>query len=43
MREGLFRVAAAAGLDSPTKLSSEHIVYKDAYGRVFSVEDLEKK
>ncbi|QOV10491.1 FMN-binding glutamate synthase family protein [Viridibacillus arvi] len=43
MREGLFRVAAAAGLDSPTKLSSEHIVYKDAYGRVFSVEELEKK
>ena len=43
MREGLFRVAAAAGLDSPTKFNSQHIVYKDDYGRVFSVENLTKK
>ncbi|WP_438297623.1 FMN-binding glutamate synthase family protein [Sporosarcina sp. FA15] len=38
MREGLFRVAAAAGLDSPTKLERHHIVYKDERGRVFPVE-----
>ena len=43
MREGLFRVAAAAGLDSPTKFNSQHIVYKDDYGRVFSVENLTAK
>lgn len=43
MREGLFRVAAAAGLDSPTKFNSEHIVYKDDYGRVFTVENLKAK
>ncbi|MGG0657726.1 FMN-binding glutamate synthase family protein [Rummeliibacillus pycnus] len=43
MREGLFRVAAAAGLDSPTKFNSQHIVYKDDYGRVFSVENLNAK
>lgn len=38
MREGLFRVAAAAGLDSPTKLDRHHVVYKDERGRVFPVE-----
>ena len=38
MREGLFRIAAAAGLDSPTKFEREHVVYKDERGRVFPVE-----
>lgn len=38
MREGLFRIAAAAGLDSPTKITREHIVYKDERGRVFPIE-----
>lgn len=38
MREGLFRIAAAAGLDSPTKFDRQHVVYKDARGRVFPVE-----
>lgn len=38
IREGLFRVAAAAGLDSPTKLERHHVVYKDERGRVFPVE-----
>ncbi|NYF25883.1 FMN-binding glutamate synthase family protein [Sporosarcina sp. JAI121] len=38
MREGLFRIAAAAGLDSPTKLERHHVVYKDQRGRVFPVE-----
>lgn len=38
MREGLFRIAAAAGLDSPTKLTRQPIVYKDERGRVFPVE-----
>ncbi|HJF33711.1 MAG TPA: FMN-binding glutamate synthase family protein [Sporosarcina psychrophila] len=38
MREGLFRIAAAAGLDSPTKLERQHVVYKDVRGRVFPVE-----
>ncbi len=43
MREGLYRVAAAAGLDSPTKFNSEHIVYKDEHGRVYKVENLNPK
>lgn len=38
MREGLFRIAAAAGIDSPTKLERHHVVYKDERGRVFPVE-----
>lgn len=38
MREGLFRIAAAAGLDSPTKLERHHLVYKDERGRVFPID-----
>ncbi|MFF2755350.1 FMN-binding glutamate synthase family protein [Psychrobacillus sp. NPDC058041] len=38
MREGLFRIAAAAGLDSPTKLDRQHVVYKDDRGRVFTID-----
>lgn len=38
MREGLFRIAAAAGLDSQTKLERHHVVYKDERGRIFPVE-----
>lgn len=38
MREGLFRIAAAAGLDSPTKLTRQHIVYKDERGRVYPID-----
>lgn len=40
MREGLFRIAAAAGLDSPTKLERHHVVYKDERGRVFPLDNL---
>ncbi|GEN83345.1 glutamate synthase large subunit-like protein YerD [Sporosarcina luteola] len=38
MREGLFRIAAAAGIDSPTKFERHHVVYKDERGRVFPIE-----
>lgn len=38
MREGLFRVAAAAGLDSPAKFERHHVVYKDGRGKVHSIE-----
>lgn len=40
MREGLFRIAAATGLDSPTQFKREHIVYKDDKGKVWSLEDI---
>ena len=38
MREGLFRVAAAAGLDSPTKFERHHVIYKDERGKIHSIE-----
>lgn len=40
LREGLFRVAAAAGLDSPTGFDRRHVLYKDEYGRSYSIEDI---
>src|SRR5699024_2945573 len=40
MRKGLFRIAAAAGLDSPAHFKPEHIVYKDEKGIVQSMEDI---
>ncbi|KKI90099.1 membrane protein [Bacillus sp. SA1-12] len=40
MRKGLFRVAAAAGLDSPVRFKPEHVVYKDEKGRVYSLDEI---
>ncbi|MGM0879086.1 MAG: FMN-binding glutamate synthase family protein [Bacillota bacterium] len=40
MRKGLFRIAAAAGLDSPVHFKREHVVYKDEKGKVWSLEDI---
>ncbi|WP_208588584.1 FMN-binding glutamate synthase family protein [Gracilibacillus suaedae] len=40
MRKSLFRLAAAAGLDSPTKFTREHIVYRDEKGRTWSLDDI---
>ena len=40
MRQGLFRLAAAAGLESPVHFKPKHIVYKDDKGRVFSLEEI---
>ncbi|MBT2679694.1 FMN-binding glutamate synthase family protein [Bacillus sp. ISL-35] len=40
LREGLYNLAAAAGLDSPTQFERKHIVHKDKLGRVSPVEDL---
>jgi glutamate synthase domain-containing protein 2 len=40
LREGLFQLAAAAGLDSPTKFERKHIVHKDEKGRVQSLADI---
>ncbi|GGB37657.1 FMN-binding glutamate synthase family protein [Virgibacillus dakarensis] len=34
LRKGLFRIAAAAGLDSPVKFAKEHVVYKDEKGNI---------
>ncbi|WP_019241590.1 MULTISPECIES: FMN-binding glutamate synthase family protein [Bacillus] len=40
LREGLYNLAAAAGINSPTKFEQKHIAYKDEYGRVFSLEEI---
>lgn len=40
MRKGLFRLAAAAGLDSPVHFQSEHVVYKDEKGKTWSLEEI---
>ncbi|WCN38645.1 FMN-binding glutamate synthase family protein [Aneurinibacillus uraniidurans] len=40
MREGLFRLAAAAGIDSPVQFERKHIVFKDDKGTVYPLEDI---
>ncbi|WP_067928998.1 FMN-binding glutamate synthase family protein [Alicyclobacillus shizuokensis] len=40
MREGLFRLAAAAGLDSPVQFTRSHVVYQHAGGRVSSLDEV---
>jgi len=40
MREGLFALAAACGLESPRQLSREHVVFKDKAGRTIRMSEL---
>jgi glutamate synthase (ferredoxin) len=40
LRKGLFRVAAAAGIDSPVHLKPEHVVFKDAQGVTRSMDEI---
>lgn len=40
MRKGLYNISAATGIDNPTQFSKEHIVFKDAYGRVTSLQEI---
>jgi glutamate synthase domain-containing protein 2 len=40
LREGLYNLAAAAGIDSPTKFERKHIVHKDQLGRITPLEDI---
>ncbi|WP_214825914.1 FMN-binding glutamate synthase family protein [Exiguobacterium algae] len=40
LREGLYNMAAAAGVDSPTKLSAEHVLYKYPDGETAAIEAL---
>ncbi|MGC4378431.1 FMN-binding glutamate synthase family protein [Fictibacillus sp. Mic-4] len=43
LRKGLFRLAAAAGIDSPVHFRREHIMYKDDKGIVTPLEDIYQK
>ncbi|HEX7064965.1 MAG TPA: FMN-binding glutamate synthase family protein, partial [Bacillales bacterium] len=40
LRQGLFRVAAAAGIESPTQFERKHVMYKDDKGRTYSLEEI---
>lgn len=42
-REGLFRLAAGAGIDSPAKFSREHVMYKDLQGRTYTLDEVYNK
>ncbi|CAM4269626.1 FMN-binding glutamate synthase family protein [Lacicoccus alkaliphilus] len=43
LRSGLFNVAAAAGVDSPTKIERRHLIYKDNQGRIAAVDNMLKR
>ncbi|HLQ72546.1 MAG TPA: glutamate synthase-related protein [Bacillota bacterium] len=34
LRQGVFDMAAAAGIDSPTKFTREHVIYKDTFNKL---------
>ncbi|WAH35298.1 FMN-binding glutamate synthase family protein [Alicyclobacillus dauci] len=40
MREGVFALAAACGLESPRQLTREHVVFKNEYGRTVRMSEL---
>src|SRR5699024_485603 len=40
MRQGVFEMAAVAGIDSPRKFSRDHLVYKDEFNRVSGMKDI---
>ncbi len=40
LREGLFRIAAAAGHDSPVQFTEKDVYFKDEKGLVYSLEEL---
>ncbi|TCP24523.1 glutamate synthase (ferredoxin) [Scopulibacillus darangshiensis] len=43
LREGLFNMAAAAGVKSPALLEEKHIAYKDDKARTYGMDDLYKE
>jgi len=40
LRKGLFRIAAATGVDSPVKIDQRHVVYRNKEGKVTNLEDI---
>jgi hypothetical protein len=40
LHEGLYNLAAAAGIDSPVKFERKHIVFKDEFGRIYPVKEI---
>lgn len=43
LREGLFNLAAAAGIDSPVHFSKEHVVYRKEDGSTVDIDNLIEK
>lgn len=43
LREGLFRMSASAGIDSPTKFDRQHVMYKDENGRSFNLDEIQSR
>lgn len=43
MRQGLFRLAASAGLDSPTKFERKHVMYQDDRGVTYNMNQIYDK
>jgi glutamate synthase domain-containing protein 2 len=40
LRQGLYALAAACGIDSPRKFTREHVVFKNEYGRTVRLSEL---
>jgi len=40
LRQGVYALAAACGVDSPQKLTREHVVFKNEYGRTVRLSEL---
>ncbi|NQE00408.1 glutamate synthase-related protein, partial [Staphylococcus xylosus] len=43
LHEGLFNIAAAVGVESPTQISKEHIIIKNKDGNIQSIQDYKLK
>src|SRR5690625_3757268 len=43
MRQGVFEMASVAGIDSPTKFTREHLVYKDEFDRLSGYDEIKER
>src|SRR5699024_820214 len=43
MRQGVFELACVAGIDSPTKFTREHLVYKDEFDRLSGYDEIKER
>src|SRR5699024_11710806 len=43
MRQCVFEMSSVAGIDSPTKFSKEHLVYKDEFDRLSGYDEIKER
>src|SRR5699024_1653464 len=43
MRQGVFEMGSVAGIDSPTKFTREHLVYKDEFDRLSGYDEIKER